>query len=108
MDRAGRDLGFWNVHQPQSPTADLIFIHGLDGHRRATWTNKSEEFWLPWLESHLHDVRIWTYGYDIGSILGSLDLHANHFLSDLSSCRSVRILFLIGVINGYTDITLNF
>ena len=96
MAREGRDLGLLNVHQPQSPTADLVFIHGLDGHRRATWTNKSEIFWLPWLENHLRDVRIWTYGYDAGSILGSLDdfdLHVNQFLQDLSRCRSVRIPF---------------
>ncbi len=96
MAQAGRDLGFLNVHRPQSPTADVIFIHGLDGHRRDTWTNKSKEFWLPWLENHLRDVCIWTYGYDAGSILGSLDdfdLHATEFLTGLSSCRSVCILF---------------
>ncbi len=96
MAQAGRDHGFLNVHRPQSPTADVIFIHGLDGHRRDTWTNKSKEFWLPWLENHLRDVCIWTYGYDAGSILGSLDdfdLHATEFLTGLSSCRSVCILF---------------
>jgi len=96
MAQEGRDLGFLNVHQPQSPTADLIFIHGLDGHRRDTWTNKSQEFWLPWLGNHLHDVRIWTYGYAAGSMLGSLDalhLHATEFLTGLSRCRPVRILF---------------
>jgi len=96
MAQAGRDLGFSIVHRPQSPTADLKFIHGLDGHRRDTWTNKSREFWLPWLESRLRDVRIWTYGYDAGSILGSLDdidLHATVFLTGLLRCRPVCIHF---------------
>jgi hypothetical protein len=96
MAQADRDLGFLNVHRPQSPTADLIFIHGLDGHRRDTWTNKSREFWLPWLENRLCDVRIWTYGYDAGSNLSSrygFHSHALEFLTELSRCRSVRILF---------------
>jgi hypothetical protein len=96
MAQERRDLGLLDVHQPQSPTADLIFIHGLGGHRRRTWTNNSQRFWLPWLENHLQDVRISTYGYDAVSILGSLDdfdLLATQFLTDLSRYRLVRILF---------------
>src|SRR5260370_26490555 len=90
------ELGFRIVQRPQSPTADLIFIHGLNGHPSITWTDRSGEFWLPWLGKHLPDVRVWTYGYNAGLIFDSrdaLDFHATQFLSQLSSCLSVRILF---------------
>ena len=97
------ELGFRIVHRPESPTADLIFIHGLNGHRSITWTNRSGEFWLPWLGKHLPDVRVWTYGYEADQIFDSreglensreaLDSHATQFLLKLSSCLLVRILF---------------
>src|SRR5258708_13176859 len=96
MAQRNGDLGFASVQKPQSPTADLIFIHGLNGHRCATWTNKSGVYWLPWLESHLPDVRVWTYGYDADIFSGSrdaLDVHATKFLTELLHCRWVRILF---------------
>ena len=90
-----RDIGLSAVHQPQSPSADVIFIHGLNGHRSLTWTNSSHEFWLPWLGEHLPDARVWTYGYNANVIFGSrdpLDHRASEFLSELLRCRSVRIL----------------
>ncbi len=90
-----RDIGFCVAHEPRSPTADVIFIHGLNGHRSLTWTNSSREFWLPWLGRRLPDVRVWTYGYNANIIFGSrdpLDLRASQFLSELLHCRSVRIL----------------
>ncbi len=96
MAQQNDDLGFRIVKQPQSPTADLIFIHGLNGHRSATWTNGSGELWLPWLGNQLSDVRIWTYGYNADINPGSrdaLDLHATEFLRQLLRCRSVRTLF---------------
>ena len=96
MAQQNDDLGFRIVKQPQSPTADLIFIHGLNGHRSTTWTNRSGEYWLQWLRNYLPDVRIWTCGYNADIYSGSrdaLDTHATKFLMDLLRCRSVRILF---------------
>jgi hypothetical protein len=98
MAQQNGDLGFRIVQQPQSPTADLIFIHGLNGHRSTTWTNGSDEFWLEWLDGHLPDVRVWTYGYNANISPSSasrdaLGLHATHFLRELLHCCSVRILF---------------
>ncbi len=96
------DLGFSNVYNPESPIADLIFIHGLDGHCRRTWVNASGEFWLEWLGEYLPDVRVWTFGYNAKMTFGSryglrsshaLDLNVAFFLSELSRCRSVCILF---------------
>ncbi len=96
MPQPNSELGFASVQRPQSPTADLIFIHGLNGHRSATWTNRSGEYWLPWVGNHLPGVRIWTYGYNADLYSGSrdaLDIRATKFLTELLRCRSVRILF---------------
>jgi hypothetical protein len=96
MAQRNSDLGFRIVQRPQSPTADLIFIHGLNGHRIDSWTNRSGEFWLPWLGNYLPDVRVWTFGYNAEIYFGprdALDLHAIQFLRELLRCRSVRILF---------------
>jgi hypothetical protein len=32
--------------QPQ--VGDVVFVHGLDGHARATWTNRTGDFWPQW------------------------------------------------------------
>src|SRR5260370_42412423 len=91
-----RDIGFCVAHEPRSPTADVIFIHGLNGHRSLTWTNSSREFWLPWLGRHLPDVRVLTYGYNDNIIFDSrdlLDLRESQFLSEFLRCRFGSILF---------------
>ena len=96
MCQRNRELGFGFIQEPQSPTADLIFIHGLNGHRSTTWTNSSGELWLRWFSNRLPDVRMWTYGYNADVNSGSrdaLDLHATKFLKEILRCRSVRILF---------------
>jgi len=96
MAQRNGDLGLAIFQRLQSPTADLIFIHGLNGHRCATWTNRSGKFWLPWLGNYLPDVRLWTYGYNAdihSSSRDALDIHATQFLTELLHCRSVRILF---------------
>ncbi len=101
MSQQGRDLGFRIVHDPQSPTKDIIFIHGLNDHRGDTGTNRSQEFQLPSV-GRLPDVRVWTYGYNAKMTFGSrysplsrdaLQLNVAIFLSELLRCRSVRILF---------------
>src|SRR5258708_57675 len=71
MPQPTLELGLRIVHRPQSPTMDLIFIHGLHDYRSITWTAKSGEFWLPWLGKHLPDVRVWTYGYEADQIFDS-------------------------------------
>ena len=37
-----RDHGFTLLHDPTDPIADIIFIHGLQGHPFRTWTRKIE------------------------------------------------------------------
>ncbi len=80
------DFGLVIVHEPLTPSADLVFVHGLNGHRSLTWTNKSNEFWLPWLGNRLPDVRVWTYGYNARAVFGSQDdpgIYATGFLSEI-------------------------
>jgi hypothetical protein len=45
---------------------DVIFVHGLGGSSRATWTHSESEFWPTWLQEikGLENIRISTFGYD--------------------------------------------
>ncbi|RFU79588.1 nacht and wd domain-containing [Trichoderma arundinaceum] len=53
---------------PRSAAADIIFIHGLGGNSRKTWSNSSyprsfwPQDWLP-VERGFEDVRVHTFGY---------------------------------------------
>lgn len=49
---------------------DVIFIHGLDGHARLTWTNKNKEFWPSWLAKDEPSVDVWTLAYPASAIMG--------------------------------------
>ncbi|CAZ80500.1 unnamed protein product [Tuber melanosporum] len=81
------DLGLALVSDPDGDhSADLVFIHGLGGHRSRTFTNKHSEFWPPWLTQAIPKGRVWTYGYNAKAILGSeddLSLHATKLLRAL-------------------------
>ena len=47
-----------------SPLADVVFIHGLTGDPRKTWTDESgDEFWPCWLEKELERISVYTLGY---------------------------------------------
>jgi len=48
------------------PPVDLIFVHGLGGQSKGTWTYPNGSFWPDWLHSYkgLESVRINTFGYD--------------------------------------------
>jgi len=57
------------VYAPAVPPANpvqIVFVHGLNGSKRGTWTHSKMHFWPKWLheEKGLEDVRILTFGYN--------------------------------------------
>ena len=70
QDRRADPLGLINIYTPQGiPSADIIFIHGLGGTSRQTWSrNRDPELfwpqkWLP-LEPDICTTRIFSFGYN--------------------------------------------
>jgi len=54
-------------HDNPNAVADIIFVHGLTGNRKNTWTHKGNDkiFWPgDLLPQELPSVRVMTYGYD--------------------------------------------
>jgi hypothetical protein len=69
-DRRSDPLGLSVLYAPEgTPSADIIFVHGLGGTSRATWSyNRDPELlwpkmWLP-LEPDICTARILTFGYN--------------------------------------------
>ncbi|KAF2963835.1 hypothetical protein GQX73_g9741 [Xylaria multiplex] len=62
-------LGLHIIHQPDHVVLDIIFVHGLGGHSRRTWSKNHDPslfwpgLWLP-LEPGIGNARIFTFGYD--------------------------------------------
>ena len=104
-------FGLNTLHTPLlgSAIADLIFVHGLGGGSRSTWTKSGDpalywpKEWLPHDEA-FQDVRIHSFGYDSdwdkGSILGIQDF-AKALLGSILDCpiiprdMRVRLVHLI-------------
>jgi hypothetical protein len=56
------------LHEPSTRLTNpvqIIFVHGLGGSKRGTWTDSEANFWPTWLhdEKGLENVRIATFGY---------------------------------------------
>ena len=55
---------FHRVASGDSPLLDVIFVHGLTGDAKETWTNELEDdFWPQWLQDDLNRISIFTLGY---------------------------------------------
>ncbi|KAK3388078.1 hypothetical protein B0T20DRAFT_491497 [Sordaria brevicollis] len=82
-------LGLHVLHQPESPTHDLIFVHGLGGHSQLTWSKNHNvdlfwpELWLP-EDPDVGRARIFTYGYDANYLGGAKNINnITNFAKDL-------------------------
>ncbi|EXU94511.1 ankyrin repeat protein, partial [Metarhizium robertsii] len=49
----------------EASNIDIVFIHGLNGHPKDTWSHNVTGFFWPWeLRKELETVRVMTFGYD--------------------------------------------
>ena len=94
-------LGLTLLHEPSEARVDFIFVHGLHGGSRKTWSIKPEdpatfwpEGWLPFEPGFKH-VRIHTFGYDSDwsktqhSVLTIRDFAAS-LLSNISNSQVLK------------------
>jgi Putative serine esterase (DUF676) len=75
-----------------NPDCDVIFVHGLKGDGKTTWTvsGRSDSYWPEWLVKDLPRTSIWSVSYDVKTLSwsgGTLPLadRANNVLSLLVS-----------------------
>ena len=91
-------LGLASLFDPDKPAiADLVFVHGLGGGSRSTWTKSDSpslywpKEWLP-RDPGFQDVRIHSFGYNANwgneSILNVHDF-AKALLGSLSECPTI-------------------
>lgn len=53
-----------------SPVVDVVFVHGLTGDAKQTWTNGATKgFWPAWLHEELEKISVYSLGYP-ASVLG--------------------------------------
>ncbi|KAI4235285.1 MAG: hypothetical protein LQ349_003262 [Xanthoria aureola] len=91
-------LGLSTLYVPTDNTvADLVFVHGLGGGSRSTWTKYGEpslywpEQWLP-NDPGFHDVGIHSFGYDSNwQKESSLNIHdfSKSLLASIHDCPSI-------------------
>ncbi|KAK4216305.1 hypothetical protein QBC37DRAFT_456012 [Rhypophila decipiens] len=83
--------------ETSSPGLDIVFVHGLRGHREKTWTSKSGVFWpRDLLPNDLPGARVMSWGYDATIVQffssesasqASLFAHSKSLLEDISAKR---------------------
>lgn len=101
------------LHEPKIPSPNpvqIIFVHGLGGSKRGTWTHSKSEFWPDWLhdENGLEGVRILAFGYNSGfkpvapNNNLSIPIFADQLLDDVNDLRyrNGSVHFLVGYANG--------
>lgn len=91
-------LGLTTLYQPRADAVvDLIFVHGLGGGSRSTWTKSDDPslYWIQeWLSSDrgFEDARVHSFGYNSSWKKGSiLNLHdfAKSLLGSIQDCPSI-------------------
>ncbi|KAF8526338.1 hypothetical protein BU17DRAFT_40840, partial [Hysterangium stoloniferum] len=67
-----------------SPIIDIVAVHGLDGHREASWTTDNGSLWLrDFFPQDVPAARILTYGYDAYTPASSTQT-LNHSLTSVN------------------------
>ena len=96
-----QDLGPYIWNEGQQPIVDIVFVHGLRGHRVRTWQKDhgkitgQETIWpKDLLPKDVPEARIITWGYDADAVRffnktsqSSVMNHAKSLLTDLISKR---------------------
>ncbi|KAK4217349.1 hypothetical protein QBC37DRAFT_438144 [Rhypophila decipiens] len=108
----GRPVGLLELVAPKDAIVDIVFIHGLTGHREKTWSGRYGTDWAKTLlPKDLPNARMFSWGYD-ANILHFFDKKADHRLddhskqlcSDLAGVRSKNperpILFVVHSLGG--------
>lgn len=81
------NLGLTLIHTCPDPLVDLIFVHGLGGTSRKTWSwqRDPQNFWPAWLgrDAELCKSRIFTFGYNANFSGQHTPLNILDFAKDL-------------------------
>ncbi|KFY73630.1 hypothetical protein V499_06282 [Pseudogymnoascus sp. VKM F-103] len=99
------------VAMPSDAILDIVFVHGLIGHREDTWTHKNGLFWPALLAKDINSARIMTFGYDASVIklkgmVGDNNIrnHGKNLATDVSDqrrdCRNRPIIFIAHSLGG--------
>jgi hypothetical protein len=80
-------LGLTLIHTCPEPLIDLIFVHGMGGTSRKTWSwqRDPQNFWPAWLgrDAELYKSRIFTFGYNADFSGQQTPLNILDFAKDL-------------------------
>jgi hypothetical protein len=56
------------VSAGENSVLDIVFVHGLDGDARKSWSGKApDSFWPAWLGQDVTGIAVWSLGYDAAS-----------------------------------------
>jgi ankyrin repeat protein len=99
-------LGLTQLHTPTGEAdTDILFVHGLNGHARETWTGASSYWPQDFLSKDFSNCRILTYGYDTSFSLQKpeqpvLDKLVDDFLQAIRLTVGRRIIFIAHSLGG--------
>lgn len=63
------------IYNPADSIADVVFVHGLGGDSRGTWSlNDGECFWPEWIGRDIDYLSVWAVNYDAKVIFKSMPI----------------------------------